>query len=127
MDLGRLYYAAQLGVAKLFIKQKWNGILNAIELTFIRPIRPFQKFTIATRVIAWDEKYYYFEQRFISKHTLYAVALVRGVFLHHGKKVPMEKIQHIIGQQVPPPEFPEVIKLWKELIDLKKNTSHIPS
>lgn len=123
MDLGRLYFAAQLGIAKLFVKQKWSGILNAIELTFVRPIKPFQKFTIVTRLIAWDEKYYYFEQRFITKNTLYAIGLVRGVFLHHGKKVPMEKIQKLIGEQTPHPEFPLVVKHWKELIDLKKERS----
>lgn len=121
MDLGRVYFAAQLGIAKLFIKQKWSGILNAIELTFIRPIKPFQKFTIVTRLIAWDEKYYYFEQKFISKNTLCAVALVRGVFLNHGRKVPMEKIQELIGEKVSHPEFPTIIQHWKELIELKKS------
>ena len=121
MDLGRLYLSAQLGVAKLFYKEKWSGVINAIELTFIRPIKPFQKFKLVTRIIAWDEKYYYFEQKFIARRTLCAIALVRGVFLHHGKKVPMEKIQQIIGENVPAPEFPLTVQRWKELMELKKS------
>lgn len=120
MDLGRLYYSAQVGVAKLFFKQKWVGIINAIELTYIRPINPLQKFTLVTRTLAWDEKYYYFEQRFNVGETLCAVALVRGVFLHNGTKVPMEKIQELIGESVPSPEFPPILQQWKDLMELKK-------
>ena len=120
MDLGRLYYSAQVGVAKLFFKQKWVGVINAIELTFIRPINPFQKFSLITKILAWDEKYYYFEQKFIAGRTLCAVALVRGVFLHHGKKVPMSKIQEITGEQIAPPEFPPMLQHWKDLMELKK-------
>ncbi len=121
MDLGRVYLSAQLGVAKLFYKEKWSGVINAIELTFIRPIKPFQKFKLVTRLIAWDDKYYYFEQKFFAGRTLCAIALVRGVFLHHDKKVPMEKIQKIIGENVPAPEFPPTVQHWKELMELKKS------
>lgn len=120
MDLGRLYFARQTGVMRLFFKKNWGGVISGLELTFIRPINPMQKFILITRILAWDEKYFYFEQKFISKNTLCATALVRGVFLHYGNKVPVGKIQEIIGDNSPTPEFPTMIKHWKELIELKK-------
>ena len=59
MDLARTYMLAEMGLLKRFLKLKWMPIVNAAEFTYIRDIKPLKKFEIETKVVGWDEKYFY--------------------------------------------------------------------
>lgn len=121
MDLGRIHLAAKSGVFKLLFKKGWGAVISGIDITFVKPINPLQKFTLITQTLAWDDKYIYFKQIFMSKDIIYATALARGVFLQQGKKIPVEDLQKMIGDNSPAPEFPEILQQWKELVEIKKN------
>src|SRR5262245_66654305 len=64
MDLGRVHMVAQIGLLGLVMKKRWMPVLAAAEINFIRQIGPFQKFDLVTRLVTWDDKYAYMEQRF---------------------------------------------------------------
>ena len=54
---------AEMGLLKRFVKLGWMPIVNASEFTYIRDIKPLRRFEIESRVVGWDEKYFYIEQR----------------------------------------------------------------
>jgi len=85
-DLSRIYYMGQVGVLLNMIKRKWLPVAQAQEITYLKPIKPFQRFEVLTRFSYWDNKYWYTEHKFIAGDLLCAVLQVRGVFVH-GKKV----------------------------------------
>jgi acyl-CoA thioesterase FadM len=95
-------------------------IMNACTVTYIREVKPFQKFDIKTKMIGWDEKYYYIEQRFESENTLHAVAYVRGVFIHKGRRIEIDELLKVANFNESTPELPEPIMHWKMLLDSKK-------
>ncbi|MBE8167586.1 MAG: thioesterase, partial [Shewanella sp.] len=66
LDLARIYMIAEMGLLKRFFKLKWMPIVNAAEFTYIRDIKPFEMFTVETKFVGWDEKYFYIEQRFLT-------------------------------------------------------------
>lgn len=120
MDLARTYMIADMGLMKKFIKMKWMPIVNASETTFIRDIKPLEKFEIETKVVGWDNKYFYIEHRFITPRALHCIVHVRGVFVSRGKQVPIETLVKEAGYVGEPPQLPPEVVKWKQFLQLKK-------
>jgi acyl-CoA thioesterase FadM len=120
MDLARTYMLAEMGLLKKFIKLKWMPIVNAAEFTYIRDIKPFQKFEIETKIVGWDEKYFYIEQRFVSERGLHCIVHVRGVFVCKGKQIPLDTFVAEAGYKGEIPQLPAEVVMWKDFLQLKK-------
>lgn len=120
MDLGRVHYVAQAGLLRHVLRQRWGAVMSAAEVNFIRPLAPFQKFELVTRMLTWDEKYFYLEHRFESREELCAIATVRGLLLHGGQPVPTAQVLRALGVDIAPPPMPAVVSHWRELTALKR-------
>jgi acyl-CoA thioesterase FadM len=120
MDLGRVHLLAQTGLLGKLLQKRWTPVLSAVEVNYLRPIRPFQKFDLGTRLLTWDDKYFYMEQRFVAGGQLCAVALVKGLFLHRGKRVPSHAILAALRLDSAAPDMPEMVRHWNGLSVLKK-------
>jgi acyl-CoA thioesterase FadM len=121
MDLGRIHLIGQIKLLSRLIKNRWMPVLGAAEINFIRPVKPLQKFSLTTRMLGWDEKYFYIEQRFtVEENKLCAAALVKGLFVAGGEKVKPEDILRLAGPLLPPPEMPDTIKQWNQLLAMKR-------
>lgn len=120
MDLGRLHLIAQIGFLRGLFRRRWSPVLSAAEMNFIRPLNPLQKFDLVTRLLTWDEKYFYIEQRFVANGRLHAVGMVKGLFLHGHERVDSRSVLELLGLNMPPPAVPEVVRHWNDLATLKK-------
>ena len=120
MDLGRVHLIAQIGLLGVLWQRRWTPVLSAAEINFIRPIQPLQKFELATRLLTWDEKYFYIEQRFLAGGRLCAVALVKGLFLHQRERVEMRAVLEAMDIDSMAPDMPDVVRHWNDLATLKK-------
>ncbi len=120
MDLGRTFYTVQTGIFKQIIRNRWLPVANAVEITFIRELKPFTLFDLETRLLCWDKKYWYFEQRFMVNGALHAIAHIRGVFIRAGRVVNPQTVMHSLDNTIPCPAEPAVITQWKTLLDTKK-------
>ena len=120
MDLGRVHLMAQLGLIRVIVRNKWKPVLAAADINFIRQIAPFQKFDLVTRIVTWDDKYAYMEQRFESEGTLHAHAYVKGLFLGARGRVANSAVVAELGYTGEPPPCPEELRLWVELGNVKK-------
>ena len=123
MDLGRLHMVAQIGLLGPVIRNRWMPVLAAAEVNFIRQIRPFQKFDLVTRLVTWDDKYAYMEQRFEADGALCAHAFVKGLFLGKGGRVSNTEVVAVLGYTGAPPAMPETLRLWAELGSVKKQSA----
>ncbi len=120
MDLARTYMLAEMGLLRRFLKLKWMPIINAAEFTYIRDIKPLDKFDIESRVVGWDEKYFYIEQRFVSDKALHCIVHVRGVFVCNRKQVSIEMLLKEVGMNNVSPTLPAEVEKWKSFLRLKK-------
>ena len=120
MDLGRVHLIAQIGLARELLRRRWSPVLSAAEMNFIRPLRPFQAFELTTRLLTWDDKYFYIEQRFVSAGRLHAVGMVKGLFLHGRERVDSRAVLAALGLDRAPPSLPDVVRHWNDLAALKK-------
>ena len=122
MDLGRTHLMAQMGMLREIMRRRWLPVLAAAEITFIRPLAPFQRFELVTRLVTWDEKYVYLEQTFECNGVRCAHAFVKALFLHRGVKVPNADLVRAIGYEGEAPPMTDVLTRWAELAATKRGS-----
>ena len=92
-------------------------MLGGATIQFKRPLRPFQRFELVTRILGWDAKWFYVEQVFTSEGKIVASALVRGIFRAPGKSIPSGDVLEAIGHKEPSPPLGTQILTWARLQD----------
>lgn len=107
MDLGRTDLLIRGGMLGLVKRERWLPVVGSIDVKFHRPLRPFQKFTLTSRLVCWDEKWLYIEQRLESDRGVHAVATVRGLFRGRQGSVPSRVLLGRMGyHRLESPPFP---------------------
>lgn len=101
MDLSRLDYLGRSGLLGLVVRHRLNPIVAAIDIKFIKEIKPFEAIEIITQLDHYDHKYFYITQTFQGNHDRpFAVAKVRGIFVNSKGKVPPEDVMRLSGQEI---------------------------
>jgi len=114
MDLGRNNIAIRSGLAKLWLKRKWSPLLGGATIRYRRPLEPFQRYELRTRILCWDDKWFYLEQRFTRGADVYAVAIVKALLMGPEGKVPPVEIFTSLDPAAESPPMPDVVARWNE-------------
>jgi acyl-CoA thioesterase FadM len=121
MDLGRLDLVLRSGLLRLMLREKSVPILAAVQIRFRIPLEVFQAYDLETRVICWDDKWVFMEQRFVIAHGekaggIAAIALVKGNFYDRRAKNtwPTQALLKALGAHTASPAFPDYITRWME-------------
>jgi acyl-CoA thioesterase FadM len=104
MDLGRLQLIVRLGLLGPVLRRHWMPVVGGIQIRFRRSLAPFQAFELGTRIVSWDEKWIYIEQKFYSEGTLIAQAYVKGLIRAREGNVPSATLLAAAGLAGEPPE-----------------------
>jgi acyl-CoA thioesterase FadM len=120
MDLGRFDLILRTGLLNLMLHKKSVPILAAATIRYRLPLDPFQRFHLETRVVCWDDKWVFMEQRFLiahgpKKNAVAAIALVKGSFFDKGtgKTLPTQHLLDALGITDHSPSFPPEIITWQ--------------
>lgn len=112
MDLGRIDLMARHGTLKQVRRNGWQPVVAAQTIAYRRPLRPFQRYTLHSRAVCWDDKFIYLEQRFQTGDKLAASAIVKALVLAGRRTVRPRDILKAIGQERRSPPMPPAIKAW---------------
>ncbi|MFC3033370.1 thioesterase family protein [Pseudoalteromonas fenneropenaei] len=123
MDLARTWLTERVGLFAAIYKRRWFPIVNATAITYIRDIKPLQKFTVTTQLVGWDHKYFYIQQNFHSERGLHAIAYVRGVFRSKKGVVAVEEMLEVAGFTGTAPILPAEVMHWKAMLEEKKSSN----
>lgn len=97
MDLGRIELLLRAGVMRRILKRRWLPVVSMANVYYRRQINPLQVFELHTRLLGWDEKWFYLEQRFESETGLMAVGIVKGLFRGPQGNVPTVALLDLVG------------------------------
>jgi len=126
MDYARFWRYFNTGVfKKVFINSRWMPMATAQEITYIKDIAPFEKFSVHTRLAGWDDKYIYMAQDFYGKKGLCAKAMMRGVFAYKKKPVPIRDVLEMFGNPEIENNFQDRLKAWRDIQNFKKSEAVI--
>ncbi len=119
MDLGRMDLTLRSGLIRAMLQKRWNPVAGGVTIRYRRPIRPFEKFEVRTRLLGWDEKWFYMEQRLMGQEgKLASVALIRALFVGPAGTVPPGEVGKAMGNDGPSPGLPESVLAWKKSEEL---------
>lgn len=131
MDLGRLDLILRSGLLKIMLREASVPILAYAGIRYRLSLDPFQKYTLRTQIVGWDQKWFYIEQRFLrgsgSQQEVAAIGLVKGCFYNQKSRttVPSENVLTAIGYSAESPALPPHIIDWLHAEEtLKDVTKH---
>jgi len=123
-DLGRFDLMARSGLWGQMRKRGWSPVVQSEQITFRRSVTFMTRFEIHTRMIGFDEKCFYFEQRAVVDGEVYVRAHIAGRLLSSGGPVPNDEILAAIRELGH--EVPEDLSVSEELQTWRRNSA-LPS
>lgn len=110
MDLGRFALVARIGLGRAMMERRWGAVVGAVEIEFLKEVPLFAAFDLSTRIVGWDEKWVFMEQRFELAGKLAAVGRVQGVFRAKNRTVPTAEVLAEIGPWSRSPQLPQTFE-----------------
>ncbi|EWC43406.1 hypothetical protein DRE_07653 [Drechslerella stenobrocha 248] len=128
LDIGRTHLVAHL-IKKSLRNRRQRGetplyiALGGVVSLFRREIKPYQKYEVWSRVLAWDEKWFWVVSHFVSaekdrngKRKIYASSLSKYVFKQERKTIPPVEVLEESGLLPKRPDA-ETVNFINESLD----------
>jgi acyl-CoA thioesterase FadM len=79
MDYARIHLLARTRLLDRIIRWRWQPMVGAVWITYRRSLPVFSAFELTSRLVCWDERWFYIEQTFGGREGLAAVGWVKGI------------------------------------------------
>ena len=115
MDFGRIHLLARTRILDHVIRSRWTPLVGAVWMTYRRSLPLFSRFTLVSRMVCWDERWFYIEQTFTGRDGLAAVGWVKGALRAPGGILEPQKVLDAVSPGAISPPMPDSIATWNEL------------
>ena len=119
MDVARMDLIGRTGLGRHLLRLKWRPLLGGCVVRYRREIRPFERFTVRSRILGWDEKWFYLEHVAEKGGTFCAVGTARTLIRGKRGNIPPSEVLAVVGASPVSPELPEFVKRWREAEDAR--------
>lgn len=133
MDVARFDMLVRNGVWSIFKERGWYPVVVAETISFRKSLELWQKFTIESRILGFDDKAVYVEQRFVrpdgeGNPEIYAQGFIRGRFLKRsGGVVSIDDLVEAVGAVPESMDVPEWLLRWAPDVALAPSRAPAPS
>jgi acyl-CoA thioesterase FadM len=128
MDLGRMDLFIRSGQWQALQSRGWYSVAASVTVTYRRSLRLWQKYELQTKVIGFDEKAMYIQQRFVRDNEVYVEGLMKGRFLKTtGGTVTVAELGQMAGVDPATMPIPEWMATWSEDAAMPAAKAHYPS
>jgi acyl-CoA thioesterase FadM len=124
MDYARTHLLARTRLLEHIVRSRWMPLVGAVWITYRRSLPLFASFDLTSRLVCWDDRWFYMEQTFTGRDgLLYAVGWVKGALRdRRGTVDPQQVIEGVAPGAVSPP-MPDAMATWNELTREKLTTT----
>ncbi|MFZ5876302.1 MAG: thioesterase family protein [Nitrospirota bacterium] len=112
MDLGRLDLMLRAGLGRAIVTRGWRPMVGTAVIRYRRGLAAFERCTLKTRIVSWDDKWFWLEQRFERDGDVVAVGVIKGLFRAPGGNVSTAEVLALLGV-TDSPRTPEGILPWQ--------------
>ncbi|MDO9396173.1 MAG: acyl-CoA thioesterase [Herbiconiux sp.] len=130
LDLGRLDLMVRCGLWRVLQQRGWYPVVVSETISFRRSLELGQRFQVQTRVLGFDDKALFVEQRFVVGGEIYARAYIRARFVKRsGGTVTVSELQELPGVGAPPEDgrLPEWLVQWGRDAQLPPSRAAAPN
>ncbi len=110
MDYGRVHLLARGGVVKTILRERWVPVVGAVWITYRRSLPLWAPFTLSTRMVGWDNRWFYMEQVFTGDEGLAAVGWVKGALRGKSGAVDPQSVMELVQPGIVSPPLPEELE-----------------
>jgi acyl-CoA thioesterase FadM len=117
MDLGRVDLLLRLGAVRALRRNRWNAVVASAAVRYRRPLRLLRRCELRTRMLGWDERWFFLEQRITRGGELMAWALVKTQFFGSEGRVAPQALVDAIRPGVVSPPLADAVRAWQDAED----------
>ncbi|WP_150307281.1 acyl-CoA thioesterase [Planctomonas psychrotolerans] len=128
LDLGRLDLLRRGGIWPIFRERGWYPVVVSETISFRKSLTLWQRFTVESRILGYDDRAVYVEQRVVRNGEVYSRAFIRGRFLKRtGGVVTIPELLEAVPS--PPADLvvPEWLLTWGADSGLPPSRAEAPS
>lgn len=115
MDYARTHLLARNRLLEHIIRSRWQPMVGAAWLTYRRSLPLFARYSISSRMLCWDDRWFYIEQTFTGRDGLAAVGWIKGVLRNRAGVIDPQTVIEGVAPGTLSPPMPEAIANWNEL------------
>lgn len=128
MDLGRMDLMIRAGAWKRLGELGYYPVASNETITFRKSLQPWQRFDLETRIVGYDDRAVFVEQRFVVSGEIYARAFMRGRFLKKtGGTVSIAELTDALGVDPAEVALPAWLARWSDDVLLPSTKAPAPS
>lgn len=128
MDLGRQDLMQRSGAWTAIFAEGYYPVAASETISFRKSLEPWQRFTLETRIVGYDTKSVFIEQRFVVRGELAAKGFVKARFLKRsGGPVTLAELAAATGADTSEVELPEWLSRWSADVALPPSRQTIAS
>jgi hypothetical protein len=114
MEIGRLEQMLRTGILRHARRRRWSPLVVSQTIRYVRPLRRFQRFTLKTRLVAWDDRWFFIEHKIERRGQLVAFGVAKCCFRGPEGVVPPASAFAAVNVSVTPVTLPRYATLWTE-------------
>jgi hypothetical protein len=115
MDYGRTHLLARTRLLEHILRSRWQPLVGAVWITYRRPLPLLSVYELTSRMVCWDDRWFYIEQTFAGRMGLAAVGWVKGILRDAKGSVEPQAVIDGVARGLVSPPMPEAIAAWNEL------------
>lgn len=117
-DLGRIDWFLRTGMLRAGLKNGWRPIIATGCVRFSRPLKPWQRYSLHSNLIGWDQKWAFMEHRFMAanragEQKLFASVVIKGAFQGRDGVVMPQQLMQAMGVELASPPVPQWVRDWQ--------------
>ncbi|WP_370229349.1 acyl-CoA thioesterase [Cognatishimia sp.] len=119
-DLGRVGWTARMDVADVMREHQWGMAVAGSTVRYRRRVKLFNRLEMRTRIVGWDDKFFYYEQSTWKRDGECAYhAVIRAALTSRAGLVPPAKLVNALDRGIVQPEMPKWIQQWAKAEELR--------
>jgi acyl-CoA thioesterase FadM len=123
MDYARMHLLARSRILEHVIRSRWQPLVGAVWMTYRRSLPLFSAFTVTSRLVCWDERWFYLEQNFLTDKGIAALGWVKGMLRDPRNSLTPQQVLDRVAPGVISPPMPDAIAQWNDLTREKLQTT----
>ncbi|WP_421702472.1 acyl-CoA thioesterase [Aliiroseovarius sp.] len=111
-DLGRVPMGGRVGFSKAVLDNKWGIAVAGGSIRYRKRVTAFQRIEMKTRLLGWDERFFYIEQSMWVKGACTSHVLLRTAVTSKGGAVPTAEVAGAMNLDPTSPTLPDWAEAW---------------
>jgi acyl-CoA thioesterase FadM len=105
MDLGRVDMMVRGGFFKEAQKRGWFPVVGTSTIEYKRSLELFDRYELKTRLLGWDDRWFYIEQLFVKDDRVAASATIKAMMRSKTGIVTPQEALEVIGYSEESPQM----------------------